>query len=231
MSGEWKIAHTCSAKLRPDDSFSSTITEADNQAKGVVVDNCLIVPEIRLKQPSVRKGHSLTEYLASFRSPFLDVDVHTTNATVRIIVEQKRPPTRHPRNIYIYYRQIESLLDKATSQAEEQGACLFSMPKFARQDCVMLVGASGAWWRFCLITWPNTEKMVFDFERYGEYYNGKSGGGPKAVAGDDDNDDEGDEDDDVGEEDSKFDKPTSPNQAEVVQRAYNEEVSKNERME
>ncbi|KDQ23154.1 hypothetical protein PLEOSDRAFT_162818 [Pleurotus ostreatus PC15] len=96
------------AKFRPDDSFSSTLTEADNQAKGVVVDNCLIIPEIRL-----------------------------------------------------------------------------------------------------------------------------SGRGPKAVEGDDDgeDDDEGDEDDDVGAEDSKFDKPTSPNQAEVVQRAHNKETSKNEQME
>ncbi|KAF9497002.1 hypothetical protein BDN71DRAFT_658434 [Pleurotus eryngii] len=221
------------AKFRPDDSFSSTLTAADNQAKGVVVDNCLIIPEIRLTRPSVG---SLTEYLASFfttRPSFLEIDVRTTNATVPIIVEQKRPPSRHPLSIYTYYRQIQNLLEKARSQAWDQGACLFSMPKFARQNRVMLIGASGAWWRFCLVSRPDTKRMVFDIDRYKDNHGDTSEGEPKSAASDDDeNDDEGEESDGSkhegeeggGEEDSRFDVPTSPNQAKEVQMKYEKKL-------
>lgn len=215
------------AKFRPNESFSSTLTEADDQAKGVVVDNCLIIPEIRLARlPVGTENPSLTEYLASFfitQPSFLEVNVRTTNATVPIIVEQKRPPSRHPLNIYAYYRQIQNSLEKARSQAWDQGTCLFSMPKFARQNRVMLIGASGAWWRFCLVPRPETEKMVFNIERY------KDNHGEAAEDDEDDDDEEGDEEE--GEEGgSRFDMPTSPNQAKEVQIKY-EKKSDKERTE
>ncbi|KAF4607532.1 hypothetical protein EYR38_001604 [Pleurotus pulmonarius] len=242
------------AKFRPDDSFSSTLTEADNQAKGVVVDNCLIIPEIRLARPPVgTEDPSLTKYLASFfitQPSFLEVNVRTTNATVPIIVEQKRPPSRHPLNIYTYFRQIQNLLEKAQSQAWDQGNCLFSMPKFARQNRVMLIGASGAWWQFCLVPRPETETMVFDIENYHiqaaeVVEDDEDDEGDDEDDEGDDEDDEGDDEDDEGDEEgdekegeegsggarnSRFDMLTSPNHAKEVQIKH-EKKSDKERTE
>ncbi|KAJ8689603.1 hypothetical protein PTI98_012492 [Pleurotus ostreatus] len=41
--------------FKPDESVSSTRTQFDRQAKGVVVDNCLILPEIELTRPPQRE--------------------------------------------------------------------------------------------------------------------------------------------------------------------------------
>ncbi|KAF9493663.1 hypothetical protein BDN71DRAFT_1064050 [Pleurotus eryngii] len=172
------------AECGPNDSFSSTLTQADGQAKGVIIDNCLIIPEIRRTQPDV-KGSNLVEYLSNFfnaQPSFSGVDVRIRNAIVPIIVEQKRPPSCHPQNIYDHHQQIHKLLGKAILQARDQGACLFSMPKFARQTRVMLIGASGAWWQFCLVSRPNTDDMVFDLDRYGEHHPAVFRGGSKAAA-------------------------------------------------
>ncbi|KAF4566150.1 hypothetical protein EYR36_011565 [Pleurotus pulmonarius] len=70
------------------------------KAKGVVVDNCLILPEIELTRPPNEKGPSLLEHFGSSfktkQSSFSEVDIRTVNATVSILIGQKRPPSRHP---------------------------------------------------------------------------------------------------------------------------------------
>ncbi|KAF4566145.1 hypothetical protein EYR36_011560 [Pleurotus pulmonarius] len=116
-------------------------------------------------------GKSLLEYLASFfetQSFFSETDVCTVNATVPIIVEQKRPPSRHPRDILAYYTQVQDLLKKASKQASDQGHCLFSMPRFGHQEQVMLIAASGVWWRFCLKRRADVADRIFNFTRFRE---------------------------------------------------------------
>ncbi|KAG9219879.1 hypothetical protein CCMSSC00406_0009626 [Pleurotus cornucopiae] len=134
---------------QPADADTSMITTSDGQARGVIVDHSLILPEI---QP-VHWGN-LFKYLTHlFQSPqpsFSEFDVRTINATVPVIVEQKRPPSRHPKDILSYYEQLGKLLRAAADQATDQAVCLFSMLNYGHQQEVILIAATGAWWQFRL---------------------------------------------------------------------------------
>ncbi|KAJ8689595.1 hypothetical protein PTI98_012485 [Pleurotus ostreatus] len=128
------------------------VTTSDSQAKGVIVDNSLILPEI---QPVHLGDYSnLHQYINHFlKSPqpsFSEIDVHTTNAKVAVIVEQKRPPSRHPKDILSYCQQLSRLLRSAAEQATDQACCLFSMLNYGHQEEVILIAATGAWWMFRL---------------------------------------------------------------------------------
>ncbi|KAG9219857.1 hypothetical protein CCMSSC00406_0009604 [Pleurotus cornucopiae] len=196
--------------FRPNESTSSTRTQSDSKAKGVFVDNCLILPEIHLTRPPSEKSLSLLEYFGSFfktrYSSFSEVDIRTVNATVPIIVEQKRPPSRHPDNIRAHCLDILLLLQRATSQALSQAECLFSMPKFGCQKQVMLIGASGSWWQFCLLE-REKSSPEFDFAYYTQEFLEET-------------DEEGADED--GSPDNGLDVITSPDKAAAARKEYDE---------
>jgi len=71
---------------------------------------------------------------------------------VPLLEEKKRPPTRHPRDLDAHFWSIVSALDGAQSQVTTQAKILFSSPRFATQDLVVLVASSGEYYRLAVLS-------------------------------------------------------------------------------
>ncbi|KAJ8495813.1 hypothetical protein ONZ45_g12683 [Pleurotus djamor] len=149
-----------------DASFDSVRTTADSQAKGVFVDNSIILPALEVKDKSV--ANTVYEYFATIlsRKPWVvERNLRVNTAIVPVLVEQKRPPSRHC-TLNVYVKRVQDLISEAQAQADAQAACLFSMSKFGSQDAVILVATTGGWWSFRLETREAEEDDTFDFEQY-----------------------------------------------------------------
>ncbi|KAJ8509492.1 hypothetical protein ONZ45_g8345 [Pleurotus djamor] len=129
-----------------DTSIDSIVTTADGEARGVQVDNSVILPTLEVRDVSVVS--TVFEYLSSIflRLPWaVERELRVRRAQVPILVEQKPPPSRHsPLDRYV--DRVWAVLFKAQSQSEGQSECLFSMPKFGHQKMVILIVATGGWW-------------------------------------------------------------------------------------
>jgi hypothetical protein len=70
---------------------------------------------------------------------------------VPLLEKKKRPPTRHPRDLDAHFWSIWSAIDAARSQVTMQAKILFSLPKFATQNLVVLVASSGEYYRLAVL--------------------------------------------------------------------------------
>lgn len=71
---------------------------------------------------------------------------------VPLLEEKKRAPTRHPCDLDDYVWSIMTALNSAQSQVTTQAKILFSSPRFATQNLVILVASSGEFYRLAVLS-------------------------------------------------------------------------------
>jgi len=134
-----------------DDHPDPDVTTPDPEAKGVYVDHVLLLP--RASQPKRNLGLS-----QAFRQAHTQHNRNLWNSLeissleVPLLEEKKRPPTRHPRDLDAHVWSILAALDAAQSQVTTQAKILFSSPRFATQDLVVLVASSGEFYRLAVLS-------------------------------------------------------------------------------
>ncbi len=134
-----------------DKDPSPDVTMPDSGAKGVYVDQVLLLPRasqtegnLKLSQ-AFRHAHDLSN-LNLYHS------LHISTLEVPLLEEKKRAPTRHPRDLEAHVVSIQAALDAAQSQVTTQAKILFSSPRFATQDLVVLVASSGEYYRLAVLS-------------------------------------------------------------------------------
>ncbi|KAJ8509491.1 hypothetical protein ONZ45_g8348 [Pleurotus djamor] len=149
-----------------DTSIASFATAADSKARGVYVDNTIILPTFDLREAeNVSTVKAYFDSMLGEQPHIVERGLRVRRAIVPVLVEEKRPPPRHC-TIARYTARVKEFLDEAKEQAEGQAECLFSMKKFGHQQDVILIAASGGWWATCLISRKDDEVEVFNIERY-----------------------------------------------------------------
>jgi len=130
-----------------DNDPSPDVTMSDSQARGVYVDQVLLLPRASA-QPNVklsfRRAHTLRN-LGLYRS------LRITSLEIPLLEEKKRPPTRHPSDLHAHVTSIRAALEAAQSQVTTQAKILFSSARFAAQDLVVLVASSGEYYRLAVL--------------------------------------------------------------------------------
>ncbi|KAF9258281.1 hypothetical protein L218DRAFT_1080517 [Marasmius fiardii PR-910] len=153
-------------------------TIPDSTAVGVYVDHAVILPHLsllpQLKDSKSTGSTTLSAFLESISEPVV-YDSHEwwpkvtiDTVEVPIMVELKRPPTRSPKTIGQFYRQLETLMRLATKQAMEQASCLFSCFTYRNQQQVILIAGAGNWWSCRLVTRKSKDlrRKAFNIDRY-----------------------------------------------------------------
>ncbi|KAJ8503060.1 hypothetical protein ONZ45_g11190 [Pleurotus djamor] len=149
-----------------DTSTATFSTTADSAAKGVIVDNSIIIPEVELREP--RMFETVRIYLIHIfgKKPWLvERELVIRRAVAALLLEEKRPPPRHT-TLDLYVARVQSLLNEAQHQALGQAQCLFSMPKFGYQDRVVLVATTGGWWSLRVEYRDSDPEGVFDLNQF-----------------------------------------------------------------
>ncbi|KAJ7068651.1 hypothetical protein C8F01DRAFT_618172 [Mycena amicta] len=165
------------------DPDSSIRSYHDSEAKGVFVDDALVIPHIQIKPAALQgcaeafKAANITttedviRMLAS-NSPhdqlknltFHLLDVVRLEAV--LLVKSKCGPPRHFCDLAEYCTAAASLLNAAMAQAESQGACAFTCRRLAGQKEVLLIANSGPFWQVRLLhkdkdtSWKDTEYFM-----------------------------------------------------------------------
>ncbi|KAK7029028.1 hypothetical protein VNI00_014738 [Paramarasmius palmivorus] len=125
----------------PDISF---LTAPDSEAIGVIVDHALLLPSTTLKRPG-----TILEFLKNLSPAQIDSsfrELSLADLFVPLLVEVKRPVTRHPGSITSFVRGLWELMSAAQLQAEEQAFCLFSSVRHATQNTAIIIAAAGHYW-------------------------------------------------------------------------------------
>ena len=124
-------------------------TIPDNKARGVYVDLSILLPRAVYSDGPSTVWQNLQSFLSRVSH------ISTTHREVRIesldvslLLELKRPPSRHLGSVLSLLRQVIKSLRNGQQQAMQQAHCLFSSPKYAKQKSVMLIAAAGEWWTF-----------------------------------------------------------------------------------
>jgi len=127
------------------------VTLPDSRAKGVYVDVTLLLVRgsqtkgnLKLSE-AFRRAYNLRNHDLHH---FLDITV----LEVPLLEEKKRAPTRHPRDLEAHVNSIWNALAAAQSQVVTQAKILFSSPRFAAQDLVVLVASSGEYYRLAVLS-------------------------------------------------------------------------------
>lgn len=79
------------------------------------------------------------------------------SATPRILVELKRPPSRHLDSQASFEEALEYQFFYASLSAYEQAVTAFNCDDFASMDSIILINAVGEWWRFRILTRDEVE--------------------------------------------------------------------------
>ncbi len=105
----------------PDDSF---VTTPDSEARGVYIDLALILPVISLiKDDSTSDSDTLQEFfetLTPSHLPHPSTVWMNESTRVPLVLELKPPPTRHPKDILTFLKQVTKLLGNAIEQTLDQ---------------------------------------------------------------------------------------------------------------
>ena len=137
-------------RFRPSDLDDSFMTTADRHARGVYVDLVVLLPRVARSNSLTQSFPVFLHQLSITNLPFRLGRMFTVD--VSILVELKRPPTRHPKDILSYLKDVERLLAAASSQCRQQAQCLFSSLKYSHQDQVCMIAAAGEWWCFRMLS-------------------------------------------------------------------------------
>ncbi|KAF6743158.1 hypothetical protein DFP72DRAFT_1080757 [Ephemerocybe angulata] len=78
--------------------------------------------------------------------------------TVPLLAELKSPISRHPKSVGDQKEEIDSALNKAKEQVSLQARYIPLAKKFAHQDEILLVAATGDFWAFCCLTRASDEQ-------------------------------------------------------------------------
>jgi len=133
-----------------DKEPSPDVTMADSSARGVYVDHALLLP--RASQTEGNRKLSETFRLAHNRGNCnLHRSLTITSLEAPLLEEKKRSFTRHPRDLEDHILSIDDSLEAAQSQIITQAKILFSSPRFATQELVVLIASSGEYYRLAAL--------------------------------------------------------------------------------
>jgi hypothetical protein len=133
-----------------DNDPDPDVTTPDSGARGVYVDHVLLLPRLSQPQGNVKLLEAFHRTFSGRNSRlYRFFDINTLD--VPLLEEKKRAPTRHPQDLEAYVKSIEAALGAAQSQVSTQAKILFSSPRFATQDWVILVASSGEYYRLAVL--------------------------------------------------------------------------------
>nr|GAT45619.1 predicted protein [Mycena chlorophos] len=150
--------------FQPIDPDASLRSSHDANAQGVLVDNALIIPEMKLKPDAkedlrellnsngVETVQQLITLLATYsqRPEVSNLTYHLLEAfriEIALFIESKRGPPRYLDNIEDYCSSIDFTLGLAQAQAKSQAECAFVSPRTPQQTHIPLVVICGDFWR------------------------------------------------------------------------------------
>jgi hypothetical protein len=125
------------------------VTMPDSRAKGVYVDQVLLLPRASQTEGDLKLSQAFGH---NQRNLSLHHSLHISILEVPLLEKKKRAPTRHPLDLEAHVRSIQAALDDAQSQVVTQAKILFSSPRFATQDLVILVASSGEYYRLAVLS-------------------------------------------------------------------------------
>jgi len=134
-----------------DEEPTPDMTMPDSEAKGVYVDHVLLLPHASQTKGNLKLSQAFSQ-AHSQRNRNLWSSLQITFLEVPLLEEKKRPPTRHPRDLDTHVLSILEALDAARSQVTTQAKILFSSPRFATQNLVILVASSGEYYRLAVLS-------------------------------------------------------------------------------
>ncbi|EAU81341.1 hypothetical protein CC1G_07271 [Coprinopsis cinerea okayama7 len=117
-------------------------TIPDSTARGVVVDFCTLLLQFKWEQ---RPSRTVTPPADHFTKASITI------VLVPVLTELKRQATRSALTILVFLRDLAAKLGKAQAQAYDQAHCLFSSPRFATQNRVLLIAGCGDWWTWRVV--------------------------------------------------------------------------------
>ena len=123
----------------------------DAGARGVYVDQVLLLPRATQTEANLWLSQAFC-HAHSLCNLHLYHSLHISTLEVPVLEEKKRAPTHHPRDLKVHIKSIHSALDAAQSQVMTQAKILFSSPRFASQDLVVLVASSGEYYRLAVLS-------------------------------------------------------------------------------
>ncbi|KAE9388582.1 hypothetical protein BT96DRAFT_1025387 [Gymnopus androsaceus JB14] len=149
--------------LDPDTSWVSGASEPDGEARGVYVDFALVMPIVQPRSLKVLgklmkkvQGKNLRDVLADILPKEFDIVgpqcFWVSGFEAPVLVELKPGPPRHPKDAQSYLSALETILDEAEAQVEEQALCLFCSWRFATQNKVVLIAGAGWYYRIKVVT-------------------------------------------------------------------------------
>ena len=127
------------------------VTMPDPGAKGVYVDQVLLFPRASQTKGNLKLSQAF-RHAHNLRNLNFYHSLHISTLEVPLLEEKKRAPTRHPLDLEDHVRSIRSALLDAQVQVATQAKILFSSPRFATQDLVVLVASSGEYYRLAVLS-------------------------------------------------------------------------------
>ena len=133
-----------------DEQPTTDVTMPDPEARGVYVDQVLLLPRASQNDgnPDLSRAFRRAHSQGNIK---LWRFLHVNSLEIPLLEEKKRPPTRHPRDLEAHIWSILAVLDAAQSQITTQAKILFSSPRFATQNLVILVASSGEYYRLAVL--------------------------------------------------------------------------------
>ncbi|KAF5379634.1 hypothetical protein D9757_009204 [Collybiopsis confluens] len=142
------------------------VTMPDSEILEVIPDFAILLFRGVLSSTTVRK--TFMEVLSKFRpTSYFHNNLRVTACFIPLLVELKRPVSRHCSDIDQFMDGLSKLMGNARMQVQSQvympssssvnhnsdtystkAECLFSTPKFYRQSEVIVIAAVGDWWCF-----------------------------------------------------------------------------------
>ncbi|KAF7307300.1 hypothetical protein MIND_00524200 [Mycena indigotica] len=147
----------------PSDGDTSMATIPESKAVGVEVDFALVYGHVSSRdtaQPIKKLLKKFTWKSMPFRQ------IRLLSAAVPLIVESKRLPTRHAKDVRQLVKDLSKILLEGVTQADYQVHCLFSNPRFALQQSVIVIVTAGPWWCWKEVNRTDVDDAPFTFEDY-----------------------------------------------------------------
>ncbi|KAF9060203.1 hypothetical protein BDP27DRAFT_1430356 [Rhodocollybia butyracea] len=142
-----------------------TLSGADVE---VIPDFCILLQRAAVVLSAAQQ--SMSALLSTITSLNLCYHaIHITASFLPLLLELKRPVSRHPVDIEEFMDDLSTFMQHARQQVLAQAHCLFSIPVYRRQTHVVAVAAVGEWWCFQVLHRSSfSHQGAFDRERYME---------------------------------------------------------------